>query len=505
MRGFALANARHTTFGIVSLIGAALLGFVAAGATLLLGFTAPAAGGADQIALVLTTWAAGRIGFAAFSGTDPALPLDFFRTLPLPRRGFARALLILGIADPSLYFLAIASGSLVAFGFRQSAAAGVIGVLGALILLAFISVLSTIVAALVPAGSRRRQDAGTLLAAVLISAVFVTSTLTPALLTALGTGSAVVLAILLRTLPSGWASDAIALQASGNPIWVIAVLVGFVLVCGVLIWWWPSVLTRRLESAGGGGHRHRTKAGRRILPASATGAVASRELRLWIRDPTRAGFMLIALVVGLGVCIVPLISQGAAVLLPFAGLGTIVIAAAVAGNSYGFDGPALGLVLTTPNVEAADVRGRQLAWFLLVGPYSILLSLVGVVVAGTAGEWAWVLGLLPAVLGGAVGVFVLVSAVAPQPLDDTGGPTPSWTLKVYATLILTCVSSAPALALLIVGAATGAGWVSWLALPIGIVTGVICTFGLGSLATKQLVRRGPEMLEALASSPAGRR
>jgi ABC-2 type transport system permease protein len=505
MRGFAIANARRTKFGVVSLIGAALLGLVAALATLLLGFTAPASGGADQISLVLLTWAVGRVGFAAFAGSDPALPLDFFRTLPLRRRTFARALLLIGLTDPALFFLAIATGSLIAFGFRTGPAAGLVGVLGAAIFLVFVSVLSTIVSALVPAGSRRRQDAGTLLAAVLISAVFVASTLTPALLTALGAGRAPVLALVLRILPPGWGPDSVALAASGNLALAACVLAGFVIVCGAMAAWWPSVLTARLESVGGSGRRHHSKSGHRILPATPTGAVASRELRLWIRDPTRAGFLLIALVVGLGVCLVPLVSQGADLLLPFAGLGTIVIAAAIAGNSYGFDGPAFGLVLTTPRIEAADVRGRQLAWIILVGPYSVLLSVAGLLIAGTPDQWVWILGLLPAALGGAAGVSVLVSAVAPQPLDDGGGPTPSWTLKVYASLILTCVVSTPALALLIVGAAADAAWISGLAVPVGVASGAGSAFWFGSLAIKLLARRGPEMFHALATSPSGRR
>jgi ABC-2 type transport system permease protein len=505
MRGFALANARHTRFGVISLVGTALLGLIAAVATLLLGFTAPASGGADQIALVLLTWAAGRVGFAAFSGADPAMPLDFFRTLPLARGSFAKALLIIGLADPALLFLAIASGSLIAFGFRHGLVAGVTGVIGAAIFLVFVSLLTTIVSALVPAGSRRRQDAGTLLAAVLISAVFVASTLTPALLAALGTGSTPTLAALLRILPTGWASDSVALAASGKFVLAICVLVGFAAACGALTMWWPSVLTRRLESVGGSGRRHRASIHHRILPATPTGAVASRELRLWIRDPTRAGFLLIALVVGVGACLVPLISQGAELLLPFAGLGTIVIAAAVAGNSYGFDGPAFGIVLTTPRVEAADIRGRQLAWLILIGPYSVLLSIAGLLIAGTADEWAWILGLLPAALGGAVGVSILVSVVAPEPLDDGGGPTPAWTLKVYASLILTCVTVVPALALLIIGAVTAASWMSWLAVPVGVLCGLASAIGLGSLAVKVLARRGPEILQALATSPAGRR
>lgn len=505
MRGFALANARQTKFGVVSLVGAALVGLIAAAATLLLGFTAPLVGGAAQIALALLAWTAGRVGFAAFSGADPAMPLDFFRMLPLRRGALSRALLTLGLVDPALFFIAIACGSLVAFGFRHGVASGLFGIVGALLFIAFASILSTIVSALVPAGSRRRQDAGTLIAAVVISAVFVTSTLTPAILAALAKGRDVVLALILQIAPTGWAGDSIALGAAGRPWEAAGVLVALAGACVALAAWWPSVLARRLESVGGSGRRHHGRIGRRLLPATPTGSVVSRELRLWVRDPTRAGFLLISMVVGVGVCIVPLVSKGADLLLPFAGLGTIVIAGSIAGNSYGFDGPAFGLVLTTPGAERADVRGRQFAWLLIVGPYAALLSLGALLIAGRPDDWVWVLGLLPAALGAAAGVSILVSAIAPQPLDDGGGPTPTWTVKVYATLILTVVATAPVLALLIVGGVVHAAWVGWIGVPVGVAVGVAVWGGLGRMATTRLVRRGPEMLEALASSPSGRR
>jgi ABC-2 type transport system permease protein len=507
MRGAALANVRHGKFGITSLIVASLLGLVAAGATLLLGFTAggSAQGGADQLSLVVLTWAAGRVGFAAFSGGDPAIPLDMFRGLPLSPRVLARALLVVGLADPALFFMAIAYGSIFAFGFRHGPIAGAVGIVGAAALLGLVSVLSTIVAAIVPSGSRRRQDAGTLIAAGLISAVIVTGTLAPALMASIASGHAVALSIVLRVLPTGWATDAVAGAASGSPVVAVVLVVALLGLIAVLVAWWPRVLSERLVSVGGSGHRNGARTHRRILPSTPVGAVASRELRLWIRDPTRAGFLMIAFVVGIGVCVVPLISASTSVLLPFAGLGTAVIAAAIAGNSYGFDGPALGLVLTTPGAERADVRGRQWAWILLVGPYAVLLSLAGLLVSGELGSWPWVIGLLPAALGGATGAFMLVSVLAPQPLDDNGGPTPTWTVKAYVTIFATAITTCPTLACLIVGAATGTAWLSWLGVPVGIATGLVCAIVLGRVAGSRLARRGPETFAVLAAATANRR
>jgi ABC-2 type transport system permease protein len=502
MRASALRNARHTRFGLVSLIGAGLLGLLAAASTLLLGFTATGNPVAitDQVDLLALSWAAGRIGFAAFSGGDPAISLDLFRLLPIPRRAVARSLVLVGFLDVSMIFLTLAFASVAVAGFRFGPLAGIVGTLGVLGLLALVSILSTIVAAVVPSGSRRRADLGTLLAAGIISAVVVLGTLVGPLLAGLATGRDPGLGLVLRVLPSGWAGDSVAAAADGDAIVAVLPLLGLAIAILLLLALWPLVLGARLVSqatSGTHGPAHRT---RRILPATPIGAVVSRELRLWIRDPNRAGFLLIALVVGLGICIVPLLSEQTAVLLPFAGIGTAIIAAAIAGNSYGFDGASVAIVLNVADAQRVDVRGRQLAWLLLIGPYSIALSVVGLLVAHQASVTPWVLALLGAVLGVASGIIPVLSLVLPQPLDDNGSPGPAWVAKAYATIIAVALSAVPALACLIVGAATSSTWLGWLAVPVGIGTGVIGFALLGRVATTRFVRRGPELYEVLAKA-----
>jgi len=506
MRATALGNARHSRFGILSLVAAVVVGLATASSTLWLGFTAAggASGGADQLALVMLTWTAGRIGFAAFSGGDPGIALDLFRIIPVPRRRLARSLLVLGLVDPAMPFLAIAFSSLVAFGFRHGPIAGLVGIVGAGALLLLVGILSTIVAALVPTGSRRRQDLGALLAAALISAVVVAGTLVGPLLATLAAGSTPALSLILRVLPTGWAGDAIAAASLGQPgaaALLVAALLAANALCAAI---WPQVLGARLVAEAGSGRHAHARASARILPATVTGAVTSREVRLWIRDPNRAGFLIIALVVGLGGCLVPLITHGAAQLLPFAGLGTALIAAAVAGNSYGFDGPALGLTLTVAGAERHDVRGRQLAWFIVVGPYAILLSIAGLLVSEQNWAWPWVLAMLPALLGGGVGVFPLISLLAVQPLDDNGSPGPTWVVKAYATIVAVAISAAPPIALLVIGIVSRLAPLTWIAVPVGVLTGVCCAVVLGRIAGNLLARRGPEVFQILAGAVAGR-
>ncbi len=501
MRAASLRNARRSRFGTVALVGGGVVGLATAVSTLLLGATAdgPPSGGADRIALVTLTWMAGRVGFAAFSGGDPAVPLDLFRIVPVPRRVLARGLLVLGLLDPSMPFLAIAFASVAVYGFRLGALPGVLGLLGAAATLVATSLLATIVAASVPTGSRRRQDAGVLLSAGAISVVVMLGTLIGPLLSLLAQGRPVVLAVVLRALPSGWAADAVADTATGHALAGLLPLAGVLAACVALAAVWPRVLSARLLAQAGSSRRAHGRAPRRLVLRSATGAVVARELRLWIRDPNRAAFLLIAAVVGLGTCAVPLLSRGTALLLPFAGCGTSLIAGAVAGNLYGFDGRSVAIVLGAA-AERADVRGRQLAWLLLVGPYSAALTLAGVLLAHESWAAPWALGLLPALLGGAAGVAPLLSVTAPQPLDGNGSPGPTWVALAYAAIALIAVSTAPALALLVAGASTREGALSWLGVPVGIASGAAATVLLGGLAARRLARRGPELYSSLADA-----
>ncbi|MFC7640497.1 hypothetical protein ACFQX6_05335 [Streptosporangium lutulentum] len=105
-------------------------------------------------------------------------------------------------------------------------------------------------------------------------------------------------------------------------------------------------------------------------------------------------------------------------MVPFTGLIAIVMAAASSANLYGADGTALWLTLMTPGAERADVRGRQLAWLLIIGPAAVVLTLAGTLVSGETWAWPWVLGLLPALLGGGAGIIVLLAVTSLVPGTD---------------------------------------------------------------------------------------
>ncbi|WP_329579080.1 hypothetical protein OG500_10610 [Kitasatospora sp. NBC_01250] len=480
--------------------------------SLLAGFTHyrhPGAG-TDVLAVLCFGWLLGWITGPVLTGDDATLRLDYFKLLPIPPRKLAFAMLGAAFTNVSLLFSLIAFGALVAFGAQSGAGPALVGLVAVLLELALAVVASTVaVAVLGPAvSSRRGRDFGTMLIALAITGLSLASGSVPFLAGKLTSGRSPVLSAVVRALPSGW--GALAVDAAGRGAWAESALAlaGLALLTGALVLAWPPLLGRRLAMAPGGRSRAtargRTRANRRrpLLPATALGAVIRKELRLYSRSMLRSVQLMIAFLVGVLVCVVPALS-GVRLLLPFAGVLFTAIAAACATNLYGDDGSALWLTLVTPNVERADVRGRQWAWLLVVGPAALLLTVVLTAVSGQRWAWPWALAAEPALLLGGAGVLVLVSILTVFPLTATGGPTPPRQLKVnlmlFATLLVTL---APPLVPLIAGAATGSGALSWLAVPVGLGWGALLCWGLGRLALRRLERRGPEVF-ALARTPAG--
>ena len=264
---------------------------------------------------------------------------------------------------------------------------------------------------------------------------------------------------------------------------------------------WPAVLTRRMTAANHPAHPGApAHTGRQLLPRTPAGAVAAKELRLWARDPIRLTCLLIALVVGAGVCAIPRVTAGTSALLPFAGTLTTIIAGACACNLYGSDGTSLWLTISTPQSAAADVRGRQVAWLLIVAPYALACTLVLTAISGQPWAWTWALALLPALLGGAAGLAPLASLISVQPLDETGGLTPAWSLKVHIALIAVPLTALPPALTLLAAAHWQLPWLTWAAIPVGIATGLTLTRTLGSRAITKLAHRQVPMLRTLADA-----
>jgi ABC-2 type transport system permease protein len=501
LRRTILRNQLARTNPAMLLTGAGLV-LVSAVGTIWLGLVSypNQAAATGVLALVFLLWVAGRVTQSALAG-DAVLRPEVFSLLPLERRRLARSLLIVGLLDPAGLFMAIAFGALIARGAHLGAVPAAIAVVAVVLTLALASVLSTIAGAVLGPGSRRGHDVGTIVTAVALSVVAVGATLLPALATALRRGSVPWLANTLTALPSGWGPVAVQAAARGDWLAAAGSLAGLAVLTMAAADWWPRVLTRRMDAAARPAHAGGARPGRwSALPRTPTGAVTAKEVRMWVRDPIRLTCLLIAVIVGAAVCAIPRLTGGTYLLLPYAGILTAVIAGACACNLYGSDGTSLWLTVMSPGSSRADVHGRQAAWLIVVGPYTVALTIAFTALSGEHAAWPWVLAVLPAVLGGAAGLAPISSLVSVQPLDETGGPTPAYSLKVHVALVAVALTAVVPVGILLAAGLWHESWLSWVAVPAGLATGAALAAYLGGLAVSRLKSRQVLILRVLADA-----
>jgi len=147
-----------------------------------------------------------------------------------------------------------------------------------------------------------------------------------------------------------------------------------------------------------------------------------------------------------------------------------------------------------------DVRGRQAAWLLIVGPFSTAETVLLTALSDRVDLWPWAIGCLIALLGGAAGLAPLASLISVQPPDEAGNPTPAWSLKVHLALVAVTLTAAPSLALLTAGAATHRPWLAWTAVPVAALTGALLLHRLGAAAARRLRTTQTTILYTLSAA-----
>jgi ABC-2 type transport system permease protein len=458
--------------------------------------------GADVIATLSLGWLLGWVAGPLLTGDDAALRMDYFKLLPIPSRRLARAMLSAAFANVSLVFSLIAFAALIALGARSGAAAAATGAAAVLLDLILAVVASTVaIAVFGPAiSSRRGRDFGTVLLALVITLLSLASGLVPFVAGRLTDGHSPGLAAAVRILPSGW--GAVAVDAASRSDWGLAALAlgGLVLLIGVLVLAWPPLLGRRLMMSAAGGSRARARVrGVRepVLPSTPLGAVIGKELRQYSRSVLRSVMLMISFLVGVLVGVVPALA-GKTASLPFAGLLFTVIAAACFTNFYGDDGTSLWLTLVVPGAERPDVRGHVWAWFLVVGPAGLLLTVVLTAVSGKAWSWPWVLAGEPALVVGSAGLLALIGVLSVNGPAPDGGPSPARVLKTHLALVaIPVVTLFPAVALLAAGTVAGRPALRWLAVPVGLAWAVFLCWRCVQQAERRLETQGPEIFARL--------
>ena len=466
-----------------------------------------AGAGANVVATLCFGWLLGWVSGPLITGDDAALRMDYFKLLPVPARKLGYAMLGAAFADVSLAFSLVAFGALVALGAQTGAAAALTGAAAMLLDLVLAVVAGQVaIAVFGPViSSRRGRDFAAMMLALVITLLSLASSLVPLVAARLTNGHSPALSAVVRILPSGW--GAVAVDAASRSDWGVAALclAGLAALIAVLVLAWPPLLARRLMMSTGGARRHTSARGhaptaKGILPATPFGAVLGRELRLYSRSVLRSMLLMISFLVAVVVALIVAFS-GKTTGLPFPGLLFTLIAAACFTNCYGDDGTSLWLTLVVPGAARADVRGRVLAWFLVVGPAGLLLTVVLTAISGQTWAWPWVLSAEPAMVIACPGLLAMIGAWSVNGPAPDGGPSPARVLKTHVALIVVpVVVLFPAAALLIPGAIGHSLLLRWLAVPAAIAWAAFLGWRSTQAAVRRLEARGPEIFSAVRSA-----
>ncbi|BEL07554.1 hypothetical protein Q0Z83_057450 [Actinoplanes sichuanensis] len=256
----------------------------------------------------------------------------------------------------------------------------------------------------------------------------------------------------------------------------------------------PPVSSTAIPATESSGFVARAAADRDRWGPGPVWAVAGRELRTWVRHPLRVQYLAFAVVYGTLLAGLPMIA-GAEVFVPWAGVLAALWAAAMSAGLVGLDGTALWIPFTTPDGERAEVRGRALAWLLLVAPIALVLTLAGVLLAPTVDPLP-ALAVLPAVLGAGAAVPVWVSLLRVRPVPDPRHPTsadnPTDIISVLVASGAGLVVAAAPMAMIIWGLES----LRWLAPLLGLAAGAAAWSGGVWLADDRLTTGRAEVLTA---------
>jgi ABC-2 type transport system permease protein len=484
----------------------------------------------DLVAALMLGWLIGWVmGPIVVRGAGLGLRPEWFALLPIPPRRLAAGLLGASFAG------AAPAVTLVAFAVLPLTAAqfGVLPVLVAvpamLLELVLVVLLSRVVVAGLTAtmSSRRGQELGGLLMAVVIALASGGWSLATVVGQQLSTGTAPALGRALRVLPSGW--GAVAVAAADRSDWpvVLGALAGLTVLSGLLLGAWARLLPVTMRRSGGPAPRAargrtapsaagRPVAWQRLLPASPTGAVVAKELHAWRRDPGRSLLLLLALLIsGLNLA-VPAVAFQLPAALPWVGLAAALIVAMGTANLYGDDGTALWLTRMVPGSERADVRGRQAAWLLVVAPVMGVLTVTLTAVSGRGWAWPWVAAMLPAILGASAGLGVLLSVTSPVrqkdpnrrsgPFDTGDDPNAAGAAvgQQYLLLVLAALAAVPGAILVLLGGLGQRPLLQAAGVVAGAATGVLLSWWGGRVAARRLADRGGELMDLLHLGPQAR-
>ncbi|MFG1946226.1 hypothetical protein [Nonomuraea sp. NPDC048826] len=449
--------------------------------------------------ITLAVWLSGWIfGPIFIGGGNEALRPEYFSMLPATPGRIAAALLAGAFAGPAPAVNLVALLSLPVYGWRFGPAGVLIGLVAAVITLITMVMLSRVIVALIGLFVRSRATAAAV-GIVTGTAIALCSNGWAPVVALGGSDTTAWSHVFVRVLPSGWGVAAV---EAPWPL-ALAILAAGAGVIALLLVAWAGLLSRRVVSAARGGVPPRRGTPRPLPATGGARLAAAKELRAWWRDLVRIQLLATAFSYAI-VTPLLLLALDIWIMVPFTGLIAIVMAAASSANLYGADGTALWLTLMAPGAERADVRGRQRAWLLVVGPAAVVLSLAGTLVSGQTWAWPWVLGLLPALLGGGAGLIVLIAVTSLVPGTDphkrggnplnTGADETAETSLAWLMLVAVPTTALPAAGAVLLD--------PWAGVATGVLTGALAAWGFGRIAYRRLENHGIDLLNLMKHGPA---
>lgn len=496
--GFALTRRRMTAGKAANLALGATIGSLLAVGTVTIAFLdLPHHARIELLAVVLGAWLLGWLVAPSFTG-GPDLTGQHFRMHPISRRVLVSGLLAAALASTPAIVASIAFCALIAIAVPLGAGATLVAIPATVLTVAVLIMAARLAGIGFAAVSKSRLGAA--ISATVTAAIIVVAQHSWLLIVAIAihleTGLPATMATVIRAIPTSW--GLIAVESAGAGDWFAAVgaLTALALLGAVLYAAWTKLVTAPLVSVSAARAPRHTRWFR-------SGPI-SKEMRAWLRDPLRLQNIVLATAYAIGTCALPLLLDFGG-LLPFLGVATVLMGAATGSNLFGGDGTALWLTLATPNTEAREVRGRQLAWLIVFGGIGTVLTAVGIALHPDPALVPWALATFIAVVGAGAGLVVFVSLRMLVPSRDPhlvkhapadhGNQTGSAFMMMALVLLL----ATPTAGVLTYGQTTGNELILWAGVAVGVVTALFFSVVGGRLATRYLTVAGPELLHRMRS------
>ncbi|MGG3670577.1 hypothetical protein ABES96_05000 [Bacillus nitratireducens] len=461
--------------------------------------------------VVFALWTVGWILGPILSGGDGMLRPEYFALLPLTSFKLARALFVVAFIGLGPLVSLIAFVGLLIYTARVSLYATIVAVPAITLQLIFVVLLSKVVASIIGETMKSRigMELGAMLFGFIIAFLNVGWYALPAI-----NGITLNEPTFLYMFPSSWAILAVEFAIQSNWLLAFVFLIILTILCGLLLFIWTTLLmkntvkdTKKIQVTITT-NKHRKAL--RIFSETKIGAIITKELKSWARDPQRGRFLRMGIWIGVfyGILVT---SAHISYLMPWAGVIMIVFTSMFACNIYGFDGSALWLTLTTPGAERIDVCGRQFAWLIAIGPIAILTTIIFTIYSGLTFVYPWVFAIIPALLGGAAGLIMMFSVFNLIPITDPhrrgkgtviSGDDMSASkmfITTWLMMVMVLATAIPALLVVWIGTLLHIELIQWLGVLTGICTGVFLAWGLGRIAYLKLEKSGLELLFAMKS------